>query len=370
MFALLPVGVPIEVSGKFVCGKEGEPFWRKSAQSSWPQLNVREHGSSWKRLYFERTCRATLEKHTADAPLEKLEAFLMACRDHVYSLRIGQLHSHVPLSFVCNSLVNLTALHLTYGTHKVGVDLDWSATIGMNMGDCKSLCRALKHTRTLSTLSLSDNSISDELLAAMGEGFAENRTITSLDLSHNHITSVGAIDLVSRICTPADSVIVKLVLANNLIGQEAAPALGKVAASCPSLEWLDIGMNNLAASIAEVLNGAASSSSLVHISVASNSVLEQQAPAVASALASLTATRCPQTLETVSMYGTPLGEPGGAAVLQALQRLPGPPGSLAEIDLRCCNVSKATIDAIDAILSKGREARRRRPGTAAAPSSK
>ena len=55
---LLPAQMALEVTGPLI---DDEGYWKRSALARWDNCQISSHGSSWKRLYFERNLEDFLE---------------------------------------------------------------------------------------------------------------------------------------------------------------------------------------------------------------------------------------------------------------------------------------------------------------------
>ena len=55
---LLPTSLPLEVTGPLI---DDEGYWKRCALQRWDNCQIVDHGSSWKRLYFERNLTDFLE---------------------------------------------------------------------------------------------------------------------------------------------------------------------------------------------------------------------------------------------------------------------------------------------------------------------
>ena len=59
---LLPTSLPLEVTGPLI---DDEGYWKRCALQRWDNCQIVDHGSSWKRLYFERNLTDFLEVRPA-----------------------------------------------------------------------------------------------------------------------------------------------------------------------------------------------------------------------------------------------------------------------------------------------------------------
>ena len=109
-----PSNVNVSVASKFIMS---EAFWKHMSEQ-WPNDDVSHHGSSWKRLFFEKMLRDVLETYRPSKTsfnYEDLMKKVEAARPYTHSVRLTELRSHVNLSHIFKGFFNLTTLDLTYG---------------------------------------------------------------------------------------------------------------------------------------------------------------------------------------------------------------------------------------------------------------
>ena len=86
---LLPTTLPLDVTGPLI---DDEGYWQRCATARWDNCQISDHGSSWKRLFFERNLADFLESFD---PLkfdtEDLTRTLAVSKDYIFSLRIKQV---------------------------------------------------------------------------------------------------------------------------------------------------------------------------------------------------------------------------------------------------------------------------------------
>jgi len=203
-----------------------EKFWKRLAQERWPICQVDRHGLSWKRLYIERHLQALLEAYfpsNSGQNFEKLMKELDAGKPFVHNVTIQQLLSHIDVSEVFEDFRNLSMLSLKYGARKIGMDYD-KTLFGMQLKDAMFMSKFITKTRTLTTLCLAENLLTDESIHVLSSGLAYNDTLTSLDLSHNKIGDQGATRIASLLAE--HDVLTHLDLADNHIHSAGGKALG------------------------------------------------------------------------------------------------------------------------------------------------
>lgn len=111
---LLPMDLDVTVAALYV---HDEEYWeRRARHMGWRNLQIAEHGMSWKQLFFERFTAHMLEEFDAASDdVDLLREQIQAAEDYVFQLRVEQLLSHLDLNLLFTHLPNLTALELTYG---------------------------------------------------------------------------------------------------------------------------------------------------------------------------------------------------------------------------------------------------------------
>ena len=83
---LLPTTLPLDVTGPLI---DDEPYWKRCAQERWDNCQISDHGSSWKRLYFERNLSDFLESFDPKLQdTEDLTRTLAISKDYIFSLHV------------------------------------------------------------------------------------------------------------------------------------------------------------------------------------------------------------------------------------------------------------------------------------------
>ncbi|ETV85390.1 hypothetical protein H257_03144 [Aphanomyces astaci] len=226
-----------------------ENFWKRCClhRAGWSNLQIAQHGLTWKQLYLERNLQEELEGFDpSNSGDQRTYADLLnkihASAPHIFSLEIDQLLSHLDVYEVTSCLPNLTKLKLSYGVKNIGMKYE-RMLFGMKISDATSLSHAIKATTTLSTLQLPSNLLDDDLLRMLMTGLIKNTTITTLDLSHNKITNHGA-RLLAKLLVPT-SVISTLNLCDNQIHAEGGRYLARGLKCNVSLMELNLRLNRL-----------------------------------------------------------------------------------------------------------------------------
>ena len=86
MTELLPTDLPLEVTGPLI---DDEGYWKRCATARWDNCTIADHGSSWKRLYFERNLSDFLESFDPKLQdTEDLTRTLAISKDYIFSLHV------------------------------------------------------------------------------------------------------------------------------------------------------------------------------------------------------------------------------------------------------------------------------------------
>ena len=121
--ALLPTSLPLDVTAPLI---DDETFWKRSALERWANCQVSEHGSSWKRLYFECNLADFLESFDPTEfssgldPTAELMRVLSISKDYIFSLRLKQFLSHLDMEMLFQHVPSLCNLDMTYGVKQIG----------------------------------------------------------------------------------------------------------------------------------------------------------------------------------------------------------------------------------------------------------
>ena len=360
--ALLDVELPLEVVGQLIID---EHYWRRRACKRWRNLEVSQHGGSWKQLYFERNLAEALERFdpnggnsgtssgssgsSGDAEeihdLESLRRLMEFSARYVHSLVLRQLPSHLDLQVLLSTLyTSLISLSLTYGMSNVGMDYDRSL-FGMKLADCRSLAKSLERCETLIHINLSNNLLDDDKVRMITSGLIDNMSVTHLDLSHNKIADRGARALSKLL--DSRSVLVNLELQDNEIHSEGARALAKGLRQNSSLLRLNLRLNRMGDEGGRALFDALKlkHNNLLQLNVSSNSLSNFSSIACAGMLVNNS------KLRTLDMSCNRVIGDAGKQIRDALLENHG----LLDLDMRMCGLDEEVYDAIRHILALRKE---------------
>jgi hypothetical protein len=209
-------------------------------------LKPAEHGQSYKRMYAELHLAEALERyHPSREALNWawLQAETAAASPFVRALRIRQLPSHADVWELLGELPQLSVLSIVFGSRNTGMDYERSH-YGMAAEDAESLARLVRQSRSLISLTLSENLINDALIETLADAVEGSSTLTELCLAHNAIGDDGAKRLAQMF--DQNHLLARLDLTDNRIGAAGAAALGSALASPENvLEELLLSLNPL-----------------------------------------------------------------------------------------------------------------------------
>ena len=97
MTELLPTDLPLEVTGPLI---DDEGYWKRCSTARWDNCQIADHGSSWKRCYFERNLADFLESFDPAKQDTENHAHIAVSKDYIFSLRIKQFLSHLDMEML------------------------------------------------------------------------------------------------------------------------------------------------------------------------------------------------------------------------------------------------------------------------------
>jgi len=337
---LLPTSLPLEVTGPLI---DDEGYWKRCALQRWDNCQIVDHGSSWKRLYFERNLADFLELFDpAKMDTEDLTRTLAVSKDYIFSLRIKQFLSHLDMEMLFQNVPTLCHLDMTYGVKEIGMDYERSL-FGMKMNDVTSLAKALKVTETLTVLSLPCNLLDDNTTRILATGLAGNATITSLDLSHNKIADRG----VKAIAKLLDErcVLISLNLCDNHVHADGGKYFGRAMKLNSSLETLNLRLNRLGDEGGKMLlEGVLENTSLTQLNLSCNALEMDSVQTLNTIIANNS------SLRSLDLSCNVINEEGGRLLREGLSQN----SALQSMDMRLNQVSIETVAAIDDLCKKNK----------------
>ncbi|KAL8617171.1 hypothetical protein ACOMHN_014341 [Nucella lapillus] len=136
--------------------------------------------------------------------------------------------------------------------------------------DTKSLCQLIEDAECITELILHHNQLG-QCGAALGNALAENDTITSLNLSWNHIRGAGAVGLARAI--GKNSTLNRVNFAWNGFGYEGSVALGHALATNTTLHLLDLTNNRIhPPALLQLFNGICRNKTLSSLALGLNPI--------------------------------------------------------------------------------------------------
>eukprot|EP00304_Pavlova_gyrans_P010050 CAMPEP_0206036760 /NCGR_PEP_ID=MMETSP1466-20131121/2998_1 /ASSEMBLY_ACC=CAM_ASM_001126 /TAXON_ID=44452 /ORGANISM="Pavlova gyrans, Strain CCMP608" /LENGTH=435 /DNA_ID=CAMNT_0053411265 /DNA_START=22 /DNA_END=1329 /DNA_ORIENTATION=+ len=336
--ALLPTSLSLEVTGPLI---DDEIYWKRCATERWSNCEISEHGSSWKRLFFERHLQTFLEDlDPSTQSSEDLVKLLSLSKDYVFSLRLRQFLSHLDLEMIFQNVPTLSHLELSYGVLQIGMDYERSL-FGMKSPDVLSLAKALRVTETLTVMALPANQLDDNAVRTLAAGLAVNATVTCLDLSHNKVADRG-VKALAKLLSPS-SVIVSLDLCDNHVHADGGKYLGRALKVNGSLQALNMRLNRLGDEGGRLLiEGCKHNASLSRLNLSCNAADTEVAQALFTML--------PQngSLTDLDLSGNALDEQAARLVRAAIEAN----ATLRKIDLRLNQAEPDTVAAIDELVKR------------------
>jgi len=335
---LLPTSLPLEVTAPLI---DDEGYWKRCALARWDKCQITDHGSSWKRLFFEKNLADFFEAFDpTKTDTEELMRTLGISKDYIFSLRLKQFLSHLDMEMVFQNVPTLCNLDMTYGVKQIGMEYERSL-FGMKLHDVTSLAKALKVTETLTILALPCNLLDDNTVRILASGLLENSTLTSLDLSHNKIADRG----VKAIAKLLDDrcVLISLNLADNHIHADGGKYFGRALRSNSSLQNLNLRLNRLGDEGGKLLlEGALENGNLAQLNLSCNA-LDTHAAHTASQIVS--SSGCMRTLDLSCNL---LTEDAGHMLLKGMNSNT----TLTAMDLRLNQIGVDTMQSIDDLCKK------------------
>jgi len=332
---LLPTNLPLEVTGPLI---DDEGYWKRCSTERWDNCQISDHGSSWKRCYFERNLSDFLEGFDPEkVDTEELTRTLAVSKDYVFSLRIKQFLSHLDMEMLFQNVPTLCNLDMTFGVKEIGMEYERSL-FGMKMSDVTSLAKALRVTETLTILSLPCNLLDDNTMRILATGLQDNSTITSLDLSHNKIADRG-VKAIAKLLNDR-CVIISLNLSDNHVHADGGKYFGRALKQNSSLETLNLRLNRLGDEGGKMLlEGMMDNATLTHLNLSCNALDHESAQQLGFIVSSSS------SIQTLDLSGNVLSEDAGRVLRDGLQQN----RTLTSMDLRLNQISVDTAAAIDEI---------------------
>ena len=202
-------------------------------------------------------------------------------------------------------------------------------------GDVIKVSNALKHTRTLERLNLTDNNIPESAATAISTIISSNTSLKEFCIGNNELKSSILVILqsLSRI-----SSIQKLELCNNLVPEEVGIAIGSLVLSNTGLKHLLLNDNNIGKGVLHVTKGLQQIDSLEVLSLGNIDIPKEVSDELALVIHSN------RSLNTFLLYGNDLRN--SAVILQALSKI----SSLTTLNLQSNQLNQDAGEYISSII--------------------
>ena len=214
------------------------------------------------------------------------------------------------------ALVTLDLSYTQFCSTLESLDLSSNQLCGHGNGTCtdvgiiKALAEALLVSSALKELVLYDNYITDAGASAIGQGLKDNKTLEELHLGSCSIGPAGTQGLAEGVFSSA---LKRLVLNDNMIGDEGAAALGARLKENKSLEELELYDCKIGTAGAQGLAEGLFSSALTSLNLSDNRIGVPGAKALAGAL------KVSSALKNLNLAWNVIRPTGAAALAESLK---------------------------------------------------
>ena len=204
----------------------------------------------------------------------------------------------------------------------------------------QKIADSLKHTFTLTELSISNNITVEEAADNIAEALSHNTQLRKLNLNGNNLQDNGVIAVAKGLQNSCH--LQKLELAYNSISEEAANVMADALSCKTQLYKLNLNGNNIqAVSVKKIMGALDKVSSLTKIYFNDNSVTEKATDSVATIVS-----HSPK-LRVLSLNGNDLQATG---IIQIARALINNGGSLTELYINNNNITDEAADSIASLL--------------------
>merc|ERR1740124_1250377 len=183
----------------------------------------------------------------------------------------------------------------------------------MNIGieDMRNIATALHSNKTITSVNLAFNNISDDGAKVLATALESNDTIITINLSNNNIGDEGAKVLATAL--ESNHTITTINLSNNNIGDEGAKVLATAFESNDTIITINLSNNNIGDEGAKALATALESNrTITTINLSNNNIGDECAKALVTAL------EFNDTITTINLSNNNIGDEGIKAVVVAL----------------------------------------------------
>eukprot|EP01062_Namystynia_karyoxenos_P065878 TRINITY_DN59928_c0_g1_i1.p1 TRINITY_DN59928_c0_g1~~TRINITY_DN59928_c0_g1_i1.p1 ORF type:complete len:620 (+),score=235.37 TRINITY_DN59928_c0_g1_i1:88-1860(+) len=304
-------------------------------------------------------------------PWQVLQKLCELAPDRILALNLDRLRAHIDWvggddgrggvrQGICSWLTHLRDLRVTYGVLDAQMNFRFSMfgirkedLVGRNhergSPDEKGLVRVLRdNILNITRLALPENRITDDMTKGLLLGLVRNKTVETLDLSHNKIECDGARALATLLMKQGKegqqgNKITDLDLSDNLIRVPGGRALGKALMLNGCLRKLSLRLNRLTDDGGKaVVDGLKENGSVRVLNLTNNELGAESAQSVSDAL------KCNTTVRELHLTGNNFSEDAGKLLLDAVRAMHNT--SLVVMDCRASGVAVQDIEAINEIL--------------------
>ncbi|CAN2387519.1 sperm motility, partial [Pristimantis euphronides] len=365
ILAQLSTSLPLSLTAPLV---SDEGYWRRCCTERWPTCDISHHGSSWKRLLFERHLEDLIEDFipglTDTAPICNAAEF---GKNYIKRLQIRQLFppvrvemrkedeaddvsdsgsdaagdlpsmDHFDLNLIASSLCDLEELHIVYGVKGCGMNFEWNL-FRFTDRDCTTLANALKTLENLKVFRLNRSKVDDDKVRVLIRSLLDHPTLIHLNLSQNLISDRGA-RAIGKLLNQSQLQILNL--CNNNIRAPGAQAIAHALTRNRTLRILDLHLNCIGDEGGQALCSALLQNTCLEIlHIGSNELSEPTATFLAQVLSQNT------HLKSLNISCNQIGPDGGKQLLEGMSENK----TMLEFDLRLTDVGQENELYINQVL--------------------
>ena len=343
VLALLDPRLPLPLTAPIIAH---ESYWKRVVHARLgPDVDVSDHGGSWKRALFEILVARALAKCSGEPGPDLLRLVALGA-PHIKALKVevpGDASLGVLLKGA-HALPRLAQLRVNFGAGELGMGYD-ASLLRASTPAVRALSGALVANSELVVLDVVNSGLDDAMTRVLVAGLLENHSVTSLSLAHNKIGDRGARALAKYIAT-SNSVLAELDLEDNVIGEAGGVALGHALHTNSPLLELNLRLNRLSDGCAYVCAGLVNNATLTSLNLAANSLDTVQG---VTQLAELV--RHNDTLTALDISANAIMSKLGAKLKDGIESNE----TLLTMDTRFCQLSREAELAIDNVLARNLE---------------
>lgn len=352
----LRTDLPLHVAVKRINTDE---YWEACCKNRWSVGQLAEYTGNltlqppklggWKRVFLERNLEEQLMSieniSTNEKDEETLNQLYTLCISEIYAVRLSKQRYHFDIYEMFSKLQHLNEFAVSFGVLNASVQVTPDMA-GMKQTDAMHIQKVLRTSRCLTSLSLPENEIDDDLCKCIAGGLVHNKLLKRLDLSHNRIGDAGA-SAIGLVLLQKDLELTFLDLGDNEIRSAGAEAIGDALAVSRTLTSLSLRLNRLGDAGGEtILGGVRENVTLLDLDISSNELGIDSARAIAGVAVENT------TLRSLNVSCNSFGRDCG----QVLREAAVSSKSLREMDVRSCDIDAADAEAVAHEMASRRQA--------------